>query len=285
MAQRIKRRSEAWWGNSGKESNRPNLISMVKNGTLDSRLAATLWLLFDRGSSVIFASENKLAGKTSMLSALIDFIPPSYEKSYIYGPKFEEPEANDDSTKPYLLIPGISDTEEANLWATDVTKMLRWTSKGVPFATTMYAGSPEDVIRVFSSKPLKIPNTTLGSIGVIVIVDVTGTGGRSVARRRVRQLALVVPEKSKSPKLITLVGLDPDLDQYIYMDNQLAISSFSKYLNLGVDDLESEINRLRRRLEAWITIGTSTTSGVRKAVTQYYINVQNEFDKNQINQI
>ena len=271
MVQRIKRRTTEWWGDSGKESNRPNILSMIKNNTLDTRLAAMLWLLFDRGSSVIFASEEKSSGKTSMLSALIDFIPPNYQKSYVYAPKFESPEQEEGLTKTYLLIPGISDTHEANLWKSDVAKMLKWSNDGGPFGTTMYAGSPEHVIRVFSTSPLKVPNKALSKIGVIVIVDAISTGGRSVSRR-VRELALVVPEKSGKPKLITLVGWEPDLDQYNFMDSQLAISNLSKHLNLDIDKLESEINRLRRRLEAWIAIGTSTTSEVRKAVNQYYIN-------------
>ena len=58
-----------------------------------------LWLLYERGSSVIFASEEKAAGKTSMLSAFIDFIPPFYQKSYVYGPKFESPEQENGLTK------------------------------------------------------------------------------------------------------------------------------------------------------------------------------------------
>ena len=149
--------------------------------------------------------------------------------------------------------------------------MLKWSSDGDSFGTTMYAGSPEGVIRAFSEKPLKVPSKTIGTIGAIVIVDAISTGGRSVSRR-VREFALVVPEKSGKPKLITLVGWEPDLDQYIFMDSQSAISNLSKHLKLNPGELEAEINRLRRRLEAWITIGTSTTSEVRKAVNQYYIN-------------
>tara|TARA_Y100000590_G_scaffold469326_1_gene656191 strand:+ start:12056 stop:12874 length:819 start_codon:yes stop_codon:yes gene_type:complete len=271
MVQRIKRRTAEWWGDSGKESNRPNIVSMIKNNTLDTRLAAMIWLLFEKGSSVIFASEEKAAGKTSMLSAFIDFIPPSYQKSYVYGPKFEKPEQEEGLLKTYALIPGISESGEANLWDTDVAKMLKWSSDGDSFGTTMYAGSPEGVIRAFSEKPLKVPGKTIGTIGAIVIVDAISTGGRSVSRR-VREFALVVPEKSGKPKLITLVGWEPDLDQYIFMDSQSAISNLSKHLKLNPDELEAEINRLRRRLEAWITIGTSTTSEVRKAVNQYYIN-------------
>ncbi|PZC45733.1 MAG: Type IV secretory pathway ATPase VirB11/Archaellum biosynthesis ATPase [Chloroflexi bacterium] len=270
MVERIKRRAAEWWGGSGKESNRPNLLSMIKNGTLDTRLAAILWLLFERGSSVIFASEDKSAGKTSMLSALIDFIPPSYQKSYVYGPKFESPEQEGDFKKTYLLMPGISAKGEADFWGANVAKMLKCSKDLGPFSTTMYGGSPEDVLRIFNASPLKIPNIVLNTIGVIVIVDAINTSGRSVSRR-VRQLVLVVPEKSGKPKIITLVGFEPDLDKYIFMDSQSVISNLSKHLKLDVDKLEPEINRLRRRIEAWIAIGTSTSSEVRKAVNQYYI--------------
>ena len=73
MADRVKRDSTAWWGETGRESNRPSLLGMVKNNTLDLRLAALLWLLIERRTSMIFASAraartNSIVGKSAIKS-------------------------------------------------------------------------------------------------------------------------------------------------------------------------------------------------------------------------
>ena len=51
-------------------------VEIVGSGSLDARLMATLWAVTSRRRGVMLASEAPMAGKTTTLSALVDFLPP-----------------------------------------------------------------------------------------------------------------------------------------------------------------------------------------------------------------
>ena len=271
MADRVKRDSTAWWGETGRESNRPSLLGLVKNNTLDLRLAALLWLLIERRTSVIFASVPDLTGRTAMLSALVDFIPTGVRPVYVYGPDFEAPEP-EEGVKPentYLLVPELGEDRESYIWGQPVGKLLKALDKGYAVCTTMHADSPEQAIQVFKSViPRGSPHKLIDGVGILVNLR-TVPGGRSVARR-VAQVTLLVPEPSGPPRLTTLVGWEPDADRYLFMDAPSTAEALATRLGMSTEDVDSELARLRRRLEAWQSIGTLTASDVRKAVAQYH---------------
>jgi flagellar protein FlaI len=271
MADRVKRDSTAWWGETGRESNRPSLLGLVKNNTLDLRLAALLWLLMERRASVIFASTPDLTGRTAMLSALIDFIPTSVRPTYVYGPNFEIPELEEDVEpgSTYLLIPELGEDRESYLWGQPVRDLFKALEAGYAVCTTMHADSPEEAIQVLKSAPNKvIPHKRISCVDIVVNLR-TIPGGRSVARR-VAQVTLLLPEPSGPPKLVSLVGWEPDADRYLFMDAPSTADALSERLGMSTEQFDSELARLKRRLEAWQSIGTLTASDVRKAVAQYH---------------
>ena len=270
MADRIKRDSKAWWGDTGKESNRPSILGMVKNKTLDLRLAAMLWLLVNRRASLIFASVPDLTGKTAMLSALVDLIPPEISPIYVYGPEFDPPELDPEigPTDTYLLVPELGEDRDSYLWGKSVGRLFRALEKGYALGTTMHADSPEQAVKILNSVPIRVPAKFISGVHIIANLR-TVSGGRGVARR-VAQLTLLVPKSSGPPDLVTLAGWEPDADEYIYFDAPATVDALASRLGLSTDELDSELSRLRRRLEAWQSIGTVTANDVRKAVAQYY---------------
>jgi hypothetical protein len=56
----------SWWGGENRASGRPSLLGLIDNGTMDTQTAALLWLLVDRGSSILAAAGPQLAGKTTL---------------------------------------------------------------------------------------------------------------------------------------------------------------------------------------------------------------------------
>ena len=271
MADRVKREATAWWGETGRESNRPSLLGMIKNNTLDMRLAALLWLLFDRRASVVFASMPDMTGRTAMLSALVDFIPPGITQQYVYGPEFDEKklpgEIEPQST--YLLIPELSMNRDSYLWGKYVARLFRAVDRGYAVGTTMHADSPEQVISTLNKAPNRVPRRLIGGLHVVVNLR-TVPGGRSAARR-VAQVTLLTPNPDKEPDQLTLVGWETDAESYLYMDSPSTIHALAERLGMSDDELDSELTRLRRRLEAWLNIGTLTANDVRKAVARYHL--------------
>ena len=76
---------DGWWGGQSRGENRLSLLDLIRINTLDVKTAALLWQLVEEKSSIIVASAPQRAGKTTLLSALIDFMPPSFEKAYTKG--------------------------------------------------------------------------------------------------------------------------------------------------------------------------------------------------------
>ena len=270
MPEREKRDSTAWWGETGRESNRPSLIAMLKNKTLDLRLAAMLWLFFDRRASVIFASAPDSTGRTAMLSALIDFIPQEFQVHYVYGPEFDEKRLPEDSVpeSTYLLVPELSPDRDSYMWGKHVARLFRAVERGYAIGTTMHADSPEQVVRELNRTPNRVPRRLIGGVDVVVNLK-TVPGGRSAARR-VAQVTLLIPRPDDEPEQLTLAGWETDAESYLFLDSPSTIGALAQQLGITVDKLDAELTRMRRRLEAWQSIGTTTANDVRKAVDRYH---------------
>ena len=62
-----------------------SILDIVNSGTLDCRLAALLWVLMEQRASVLVAAGPSYAGKTTLLHAMLDFLPPGQQKVTLRG--------------------------------------------------------------------------------------------------------------------------------------------------------------------------------------------------------
>ncbi len=71
---------EGWWGYHWTPPRPMSAVEIIGSGSLDARLMATLWAVVSRRRSVMLASEAPMAGKTTTLSALVDFLPTGHHR-------------------------------------------------------------------------------------------------------------------------------------------------------------------------------------------------------------
>ncbi|MBI4301483.1 MAG: hypothetical protein HY664_02610 [Chloroflexi bacterium] len=81
MDQNMSFRSSPFW----EPQDRLSILQLVRSGTLDLPLASLLWLMMDRRPSVMVVSKPRLAGKTTLLNALLDFLRPEVRQVYLRG--------------------------------------------------------------------------------------------------------------------------------------------------------------------------------------------------------
>jgi hypothetical protein len=74
-----------WWGYHWAPPQPLSLTSIIASGSLDTELAALLWLLVEGRVPVVVAAEAPLAGKSTTLTALMDFLPPDVRKIFLHG--------------------------------------------------------------------------------------------------------------------------------------------------------------------------------------------------------
>ena len=142
---------EGWWGYHWAPPRPMSAVELIATPTIDTRLMATLWAVVSRRRSVMLSSEAPQAGKTTALSALVDFLPDDTTGIFVRGWW----EAYDwlDEIEPgtgYLLINEMSDHLPIYVWGRAARGALMLAGRGWGMGATMHADSlPEalDVLR------------------------------------------------------------------------------------------------------------------------------------------
>jgi hypothetical protein len=263
----VKTRNETkWWGEASRGEKRLSLLDLVKNGTLDVETAALLWLVVEKKGSVIVASQAPLAGKTTLLTALMDFLSSKYEEHYIYGGGSDVvPPANSKPLSSYILAPELG---PGNVSGKSLVSLFKSLAKGFSLGATVKADSPEEVFRTLSSGRMAVPSGQLARLHAIINLR-TVQGPRST-NRRVSQLTLIAPRDGSGWRMVTLAGWEPDDDSHLHMNSPETRATLASRLKMDADDLDGELAERARRLQAWLDIRLTNARQLRQAVLKYY---------------
>lgn len=259
-----------WWGRQYGGDQRLTLLDLVRNNTLDVESAALLWLLVEGKSSMVAAAAPRLAGKTTLVSALVDFMPPRYTKVYTRG------QAEDFSflaaavpRDTYILVPELSDHTPAYLWGEGVRTLFKALERGYSVATTIHADTPGQVMAVLAGDPLSVPYSQLHRLDVIVNLRLTY--GRRGMVRRVNQITLVAPgPRGQAPKLLTLVVWDSRGDSFVHTQSAEARRMLARCLGMPEGEMDSALAHRIEQLKTWVSGGTVEAGEVQALVAQFY---------------
>ena len=133
---------EGWWGYHWAPPQPMSAVELIATPAFDSRLMATLWAVVSRRRSVMLSSEAPQAGKTTALSALVDFLPPDTTGIFVRG-WWEEYDWLDEIEPGtgYLLINEMSDHLPIYVWGRAARGALVLAGKGWGLGATMHADS------------------------------------------------------------------------------------------------------------------------------------------------
>lgn len=125
-------------------------VELIGTPTFDSRLMATLWAVVSRRRSVMLSSEAPQAGKTTALSALVDFLPDDTTGIFVRG-WWEEYDWLDEIEPGtgYLLINEMSDHLPIYVWGRAARGALVLAGKGWGLGATMHADSLPEALATF----------------------------------------------------------------------------------------------------------------------------------------
>ena len=138
---------EGWWGYHWAPPNPMSAVELIATPALDSRLMATLWAVVHRRRSVMLSSEAPQAGKTTTLSALVDFLPDDTTGIFVRG-WWEEYDWLDEIEPGtgYLLINEMSDHLPIYVWGRAARGALMLAGKGWGLGATMHADSLDEAL-------------------------------------------------------------------------------------------------------------------------------------------
>ena len=138
---------EGWWGYHWTLPRPMSAVEIVESGSMDARLMATLWAVVARRRGLMLASEAPQAGKTTTLSALVDFLPDDTVGVFLRG--WGQDMSWTDEVGPdrgYLLVNEMSDHLPIYVWGANARGALRLAGEGYGFGGTMHADSLDEAL-------------------------------------------------------------------------------------------------------------------------------------------
>jgi hypothetical protein len=260
-------RPVSWWGWHGWDHPEPlSIVQILERGTMPAGLAAALWLALERGASIVLASDPPGSGKTTILTALLAFLPRDTRVYFTrgWGETFDLP-ALDDHRATYILVNEMSDDLPVYSWGPYVVRIFELMAEGYSMASTMHADTVEEVIEQLEGEGVPRPN--IANLTFIVTVNVGYDGGRTV--RRVNEAALLVPgDGSESLRTIPIAAWKAHDGSFSLLETA-ARAELARHLGIAEGQLSAEISRRAAFLEDLKGRRISEISEVERAVEAY----------------
>jgi type IV secretory pathway ATPase VirB11/archaellum biosynthesis ATPase len=275
-----------------------SIVELLRAGTLDAELAATLWTLIEGRVPIIVAAAGRGAGKSTLLGALLDFLPRGLRVIELEGATetfdwlpqagelgWDRPHAHastagapdheaaahravrpDDTV---LLIPELSDHLPSYTWGAEARIAIRAASIGYDLAATIHADDLEEVFDGLRRPPVGADDDELSRLGVVVILRRLGDGRRRVvAAHYIRPMARDEHGHVQRLGPAVLATWDPNVDRFEHfgwgVTPELALRVGRK-----AGDFELEVDRRLDYLAGLAQTGTVEVDAVRAAIDGY----------------
>jgi hypothetical protein len=289
LASWFNRFPEGWWGYHWAPPRPMSAVELIATPTIDSRLMATLWAVVSRRRSVMLSSEAPQAGKTTLLSALVDFLPEGTTGIFIRG-WWEEYDWLDEieAGTGYLLINEMSDHLPIYVWGRAARGALVLAGKGWGLGATMHADSLDEAVNALRSQ---LGATDACIAGLTVYLQYSAYATPAGMYRRIEEawhlrlgddgtlapVRLGAIEGDRSPRLTGAQRLpvppmlpdDGGRTQRAFVHDPAGYAALASSLGLGAEELEAELAHRSAFLEALAARGTCDPPSVAVAVRDY----------------
>jgi hypothetical protein len=280
---------EGWWGYHWAPPSPMSAVELIGTPTIDSRLMATLWAVVARRRSVILSSEAPQAGKTTTLSALVDFLPKGTTGIFVRG-WWEEYDWLDeiDPGTGYLLINEMSDHLPIYVWGRAARGALILAGKGWGLGATMHADSLPEALESLRSS---LGATDADLAGLTIYLQYSAYATPTGMYRRIEEVwhlrldesgalapvRLGALEGGRSPSMTgaqrlpspPMLATDGGRSSRPFVHDPAAYAVLATSLGIGADQLEREIEERAAFLEDLAARGICDPPAVAAAVRAY----------------
>lgn len=252
-----------WWGYHWSPPEPRSLVWLMQVGALDARLAAFLSLAVEGRRSIVVVAEPQEAGKTTLLTALLDFLPADVQPVYLRG--WYERFTFLDTVPPeraYLLCNEISAHLPTYLWGQGVRRVFRAGIDGYPFVTTMHATSASEAIDLLRRYPLEVPAEHIPAIDLVITLDM-GYINTDLIRRVLRVEEILA---SPAPYRVSTLSERNLLRAPLEHRTGRLISRVAEWHGCSDDEAGRMLSRRERLLQAWLDAGIIEVDAVRQRI-------------------
>jgi hypothetical protein len=263
-------------------------MELIATGVLDAALAAQLWLLIEARVPIIVGAEAQGTGKTTLLGAMLDFLPPAVRVVELAGasetfdwlpqaselgwPGVARPAPTGEPVRAdttVILANELSDHLPSYTWGQTAKIAIRAASIGYGLAATIHADSLDEVFEALRRPPVRLADDELSHLGVVLVLRrVDGGRRRVVAAHYVRPVARDLHGHLQRLGPAVLATWEPENDTFEHfgwgVTPELALR-----VGRRAGDFEIEVERRREYLEALVATGVTEPQLARDAIRDY----------------
>ncbi|MBW3632528.1 MAG: hypothetical protein KY456_05830 [Chloroflexi bacterium] len=146
----------------------------MRDETIDSWTAANLWAALARRRSMAVVAGPSGVGKTTLLTALLDFLPPRTRRIYPRG-CFETFAFLSDpvfvAAETAVLINEISPHLPVYLWGPAVGRMLEAAERGYTLLATAHADTVQEFVGSLTGSPLRLHAPLIAAFEFVAVME------------------------------------------------------------------------------------------------------------------
>jgi hypothetical protein len=207
-----------WWGWNWEPPIPLSVSELVAAGNMDARTAALCGMVLQAHGSMLIAAEQPHSGKTTTLTAFLDFLPNRIRRIFLRG--WVETFDYLKQTRPQetiLLGNELSSHLPVYLWGPKAVRVFETLRQGYALGSTLHADSAEDAAAQLVGE-LGVAPSDLARVDLLMVMRVYATL-RGRYERRVVSLHRLVARDNGSVGLETLVEHDPRTDTHTHNEN------------------------------------------------------------------
>ena len=185
----------AWWGPGWQAPVPRGIGDLLRDETIDSWTAANLWAALARRRSLVVVAGGSGVGKTSLLTALLEFLPPGTRRIYPRGCFETFAFLSDPTINPLetaLLINEISPHLPVYLWGPAVGRILDVAQRGFMLLATAHSDSVHNLVGTLTGSPLHIHAAQTAAFEFVAVLE---RDEEKQSGRRVRGLWRLEPTR------------------------------------------------------------------------------------------
>ena len=258
-----------WWGGKWHAPTPMSVIQILESGSMDARLLATCWLTIERRGSVLIAADPMQdAGKTTTITAMLDFVP---EEHWIVFPRgwyedwaFIEHEGIKNG-QAVIAINEWSDHLASYMWGPGIRRCFDlMDTNQYTVITAMHDDTVEGVLEQLRDD-VGVPPRQLGHLTLVIILRLIRMGGR--IQRRMATMHYLESVADGPPRIVSAMNWDGATDTHTHHD---VADDLGPRLGYTPEAFRTELDRRTAFLAGLQQEGIRKVPEVRSALAAYH---------------
>ncbi|MDP9266199.1 MAG: hypothetical protein M3O91_08820 [Chloroflexota bacterium] len=172
-----------WWGWNWDPPVPLSVTQILAAGNMDTRAAALCWLVLEHHGSLLIAAEQPHSGKTTTLTAFLDFLPNRTRRVFVRGwSETFDYLRHTDPHQTLLLANELSSHLPVYLWGPKAVRVFRTLRRGYAIGSTLHADTAEEATEQLVGE-LGVDPADLACVDLLMVMRIFAAPRRGLARR------------------------------------------------------------------------------------------------------